>query len=118
LRGVAGEDARGIAWLAYLPIPGLGLVPALARPDDRLARYHAWQGTVLVVGFLIVMAAGGLLTVAVGGKSAPMAAGLLLGLIFVAGVGQMLWGGIAAAMGRYPRLRPAWDLARLLRRSD
>jgi uncharacterized membrane protein len=86
-------DGRGVAWLCYVPLPGLALAAVLARPGDRLVRFHAWQGTLAILGLL--------------------AAGLAL----LGGLGQLGWGVASAARGRYGRLRPWWDLAALLKRT-
>ena len=108
-------DGRSVAWVSYLPLPGLALVPLALRPDDRLVRYHAWQGTVLVAAFLAAMLLVGLLTLLSDGQGYRFAVGLLAGALLLAGVVQVAWGIVAASLGRYARLRPAWDLARLLR---
>lgn len=104
-----------MAWLGYLPIPGLALVPVLLHPGDRLARYHAWQATVQVVGLLVALVAVGFLARSTP-KSAQGAVGLLAGVLLLAGVVQLVLGAVGAALGRYPRLRPAWDVASALRR--
>lgn len=109
-------DGRGVAWLSYLPVPGLALLPVWLHPQDRLARYHAWQGGLLVGGFFVLMLAFGLLTLLSDAKGYRQAVGLLSGTVLLVGVVQMVWGAVSSAMGRYPRLRPAWDLAAALRR--
>ena len=109
-------DGRGAAWLSYLPVPGLALVPVLLHPGDRLARYHAWQGGVLVGGLWVLMTLFALLTLAIEAQAFRAGAGFLFGVLLIAALVQMVWGAVASAMGRYPRLRPAWDLAAALRR--
>jgi hypothetical protein len=109
-------DGRGVAWLSYLPIPGLAFVPVLLHPGDRLTRYHAWQGGLLVGGLWLGMILFALLILAIDAKGFRDFAGFLFGLVLIAAFVQMVWGGVASAMGRYPRLRPAWDLAAALRR--
>lgn len=104
-------DGRGVAWLSYVPLPGLALVPLALHPDDRLARYHARQGTLLVVGLLLAMMLVGLLTLLSDASGYRTTVGLLSGVLLLAGVAQLVWGAVGAALGRYPRLRPAWDLA-------
>ena len=109
-------DGRGVAWLSYLPVPGLALVPVLLHPGDRLARYHAWQGGLLVGGLWLLMSLFALLILAVGADGFRATAGFLFGVLLIGGLVQMVWGAVASAMGRYPRLRPAWDLAAAIRR--
>ena len=109
-------DGRGVAWLSYVPVPGLALVPVLLRPEDRLTRYHAWQGGILVGGLWVAMTLFGFLVLAVDDEGFRGVAGFLFAVLLFTGLGQLLWGGVRSAMGQYPRLRPAWDLAALLRR--
>lgn len=109
-------DGRSLAWLGYLPVPGLALVPALARPEDRLSRYHAWQSGLLVGLLYVGLTLVGLLAMASDAKAYRSTVGFVGGLLLLAGLVQLGWGGAGAAMGKFPRLRPAWDLARLLRR--
>lgn len=109
-------DGRGAAWLSYLPVPGLALVPVLLHPGDRLARYHAWQGGVLVGGLWVLMTLFALLILAIDAQAFRAGAGFLVGVLLIAALVQMVWGAVASARGRYPRLRPAWDLAAALRR--
>lgn len=110
-------ERRGLAWLGYLPIPGLALLAVLAAPRDRLVRYHAWQASVLVVGLLAVLILVGMLSLASEARAFRTILGLLSGLVMLAAFVQMGWGAVAAAQGRYVRLRPAWDVASLLRRA-
>ena len=109
-------DGRSVAWVGYVPVPGLFLVPALARPGDRLSRYHAWQSGLLVGLLYAAMTLVGLLAMASDAKAYRATVGFVGGLLLLAGLVQLGWGGAGAAMGRFPRLRPAWDLARVLRR--
>lgn len=98
-----------MAWLAYVPVPGLALVPALLHPESRLARYHAWQGTATVlglIGFLLVM---GLLARLSDASAYRTAMGFVAGLGLLLGLGQCGWGMVAAALGRFARIRPWWD---------
>jgi len=109
------DDGRGVAWLAYVPIPALAVVPVLLRPGDRLVRYHAWQGGTLVVLLLAVLVLVGLAArVLPAGAQGPV--GLLAGLLLLGGLVQLVYGAAGAAMGRFPRLQPAWGLASALRR--
>jgi hypothetical protein len=105
-----------VAWLSYVPIPGLAFVPVLLHPADRLARYHAWQGGLLVGSLWIAMTLFALLILAIDAEGFRAVAGFLFGLLLIAGFAQLLWGAVRAAMGHYPRLRPVWDLAAALRR--
>ncbi|MFA5944422.1 MAG: hypothetical protein WC876_08155 [Candidatus Thermoplasmatota archaeon] len=109
-------DGRAVAWLSYLPIPGLALVPVLLHPDDRLTRYHAWQGGLLVGGLWVALTVFALLILAVDAKAFRDVAGFLFGVLLLVAFAQMVWGAVACGLGRYPRLRPAWDLAAFLRR--
>jgi cytochrome b len=109
-------DGRSLAWLGYVPVPGLFLVPVLARPDDRLARYHAWQSGLLVGLVYVGLTAVGLLAMASDAKAYRSTVGFVGGLLLLAGAVQLAWGGAGAARGRFPRLRPAWDLAAMVRK--
>lgn len=111
-------DGRAVAWLSYVPLPGLALVAVRLHPEDRLTRFHAWQGTVLVVGLLAAMLVVGLLTLVSEAKGYRAVVGGLSGILLVAGVVQLVWGAVSAGLGRFVRLRPAWDVAAALRRSD
>lgn len=105
-------NGRAVAWLAYLPLPGLFLVPLLGARGDRFARFHALQGGVLTLTFLVLLMLSGFYAFARNGtKAAPVDAAILSALLFVAGLGYITVGLIAAARGRFTRLRPAWDLA-------
>jgi hypothetical protein len=109
-------DGRAIAWLSYVPLPGLAVVPVLLNPWDRLSRYHAWQGTALVLGLLSALFVIGLLTLLSEAKVYRLLVGFAAGALLVGGLVQLVWGAAGAAMGRYPRLRPAWDVAAALRK--
>jgi hypothetical protein len=108
-------DGRTVAWISYVPLPGLALLAVRLHPHDRLTRFHAWQGTILVVGLLATMLVVGLLTMLSDAEGYRAAVGGLAGAALVAGVVQLVWGGVAAALGRFTRLRPAWDVAAALR---
>jgi len=109
-------DGRGVAWLSYVPVPGLALVPVLLHPADPLARYHAWQGTAHTLALLAALLVMGFLTLLSKADAYRLLVGLAAGAVLVAGVAQLVWGAAGAAMGRYPRLRPAWDLAAAVRK--
>jgi hypothetical protein len=109
-------DGRAVAWLAYVPIPGLALIQVRLHPQDRLARYHAWQGTTLVVGSYLTLVLTGMLGLLSDAKAYRQTVGLLAGLVLVGALAQLLWGAFHAALGRYPRLQPAWAVVALLRR--
>lgn len=109
-------DGRGVAWLGYLPIPGLALAALAAAPTARLVRYHAWQATMLVALLYLWLIAIGMLSLLSTAPAFRTSLGLISGIGLVAALVQLALGGVAAARGLYPRLRPAWDLAALLRR--
>ena len=111
---IVGVDGRAIAWLSYFPIPGLALVPAFAAPQDRLARFHAWQGGALVILLYLVTALLGFLGRAVDAGWWRTMWGLIVGLVLVAALWGLIVGMVAAWMGRHVRLRPVWDLLRLM----
>ncbi|MEK6985864.1 MAG: hypothetical protein AABX89_05750 [Candidatus Thermoplasmatota archaeon] len=105
-------NGRAVAWLAYIPLPGLFLVPLLGARGDRLARFHALQGGVLTIAFLVLLMLSGFYAFARNGtKAAPVDAAILSALLFVVGLAYLVIGAIAAARGRFTRLRPVWDLA-------
>jgi hypothetical protein len=105
-------DGKAVAWAAYLPLPGLGLVPALAAPHDPLARYHARQGGLLVGLLYVLLLAIGLLGQAMPDAEPMLAIAaapvLLLSLLGIA------WGILGALRARYVRVRPVWDLCAAL----
>ena len=106
-----------MAWLCYVPLPGLALAAVLARPGDRLVRFHAWQGTLAILGLLAGMTLFGLLAMASEAAGYRAFLGFVAGVALLAGLGQLGWGIASAARGRYGRLRPWWDLAALLKRT-
>ncbi|HUR63108.1 MAG TPA: hypothetical protein VM241_01365 [Candidatus Thermoplasmatota archaeon] len=101
-------DGKAVAWVAYLPIPGLGWVPALAAPHDPLARYHARQGGLLVGLLYVFLLAIGLLGLALPAAEKPLA--LLAAPVLLLGAAGMAWGILGALRARYVRVRPVWDL--------
>ena len=99
-----------VPWLAYIPVPGLSLLATWSAPDDPLTRYHARQG-----GLLVVLLWSWLLLVgfATGFSDAPAylaTMGLVAGVPMAAGLIGIVWGIVAAARGRYARIRPVWDI--------
>jgi uncharacterized membrane protein len=110
-------DGRSVAWIGYVPIPGLALVAVMLRPEDRLVRFHAWQATVLVVGTYVVLLLIGFLTMVSDAKAYTTAIGILSGAILLGALALLGAGFATSAMGRFSRLRPAWDIAALLRRN-
>ncbi|MES2155030.1 MAG: hypothetical protein V4510_07830 [bacterium] len=96
------------AWLAYIPVPGVAIACARSAPHDRLVRFHARQGNLLVLfGYAMLALLGLLATAAPATKPAvSVAAGLLLAAVLVG----LLAGGIGAARRRFTRIRPLWDL--------
>jgi uncharacterized membrane protein len=97
-------DGRTIAWLSYVPLPGLGVVAALLAPEDRLVRFHAWQGTLLILAGFAAMALLGGLALAVPEGAGRTAFGAAAGLVLVAGVVLLVLGLLSAALGRFDRL--------------
>lgn len=110
------SDGRRLAWLAYVPIPGLALVPVAVHPGDRLTRFHAWQGTIAVLGLVAWLLVIGLLARLSDADAYRTTLGIVSGLGLLAGLVQLGWGIASAALGRFQRLRPWWDLASLVRR--
>lgn len=110
-----GGMGSRVAWLSYVPIPGLALVAVAAAPGDRLTRFHAWQGTLAVLGLLVWLLAIGLLARISDASAYRTTLGFVSGLGFLAGLVQLGWGIAAAVLGRFQRLRPWWDLAALLK---
>lgn len=108
-------DARATAWLSYVPLPGLALVPIALHPGDRLARFHAWQGSLAVLGLVVWLMFIGLLARLSDAFAYRTTLGFVSGLGLLAGLVQLGWGIAAAALGRFQRLRPWWDLAVLVR---
>jgi uncharacterized membrane protein len=107
-------DGRSIGWLSYVPIPGLAVVTALAAKHDRLARFHAWQGGTLVIGLYLATALLGFVGRLVDATWWRTVWGLLVGLLLVAAVVGMAVGIAGAARGRHVRVRPVWDLLRIV----
>lgn len=110
-------DGRGVAWVGYVPVPGLFLVPLLAAGGDRFARYHAWQSGVLVLGTYVLLMVVGLLGLLSDAKAYRTLVGFVAGVVLIGAFVQMVLGMVGTGMRRYPRLRPAWDVVALLRRS-
>ncbi len=107
-------SGRAVAWLAYVPLPGLFLIPLLGHRGDRLARFHGIQGGIVTVAFLLLLMLSGFYSYARSGTtaSAPDAAILAL-VVMLGGLGYLVAGAVAAGRGRFLRLRPAWDVARV-----
>lgn len=110
-----GVSGRAVAWLAYVPVPGLAAVAVLAAPRDRLARYHAWQGGLLVGAAYVWLAAWGF-AAAAAGDAVRGVVSVMAGLGLAAFAAGALWGLGGAARGRYVRVRPVWDALRALGR--
>ncbi len=109
-------DGRGVAWIGYIPVPGLSFVPVLLRPDDRLTRYHAWQSGMLVIGLWFLLGLTGFFLRVSEAEAFRSIVGVIISLVLLVGLVQLGWGAVQAARGAYPRLRPAWDLAAMVRR--
>lgn len=102
-------DERAAAVLSYLPVPGFAALTARLAPESRLARFHAWQGGLLVVLLYAGLILLGLLArVATG--AARTALGFLAGLLLLLGVAALVVGAVAAGRGAFVRLRPVWDV--------
>jgi uncharacterized membrane protein len=100
--------SRGLAASCYLPLPGLAWLAVLAAPADRLVRFHARQATVAVVAAYVLLLTLGWLAAA-----APALVGFVAaaaGTVLAVAIVALAAGCASAAMGRYLRLRPAWDL--------
>lgn len=103
-------------WLGYIPIPGLHAVAVWLAPDDGLTRYHARQSALLVwflYGWLLFV---GLMTGLSDSASYLATMGLLAGIPLVAVLVGLIVGAVGAAMGRFLRVRPAWDILAALSR--
>ena len=111
------DDGRSVAWLGYLPLPGLGLVAVALRPDARLVRFHAWQGTLAVLGLVLALFVVGLLARISDASGYRTFLGFVSGVALLAAAVQLAYGVVQAVLGRYARLRPWWDLAAALRRT-
>jgi hypothetical protein len=113
---VGRDDGRGVAWLCYVPLPGLALAAVMIRPADRLVRFHAWQATLAILGTLLFLFLVGLLAGLSDANGYRVFLGIVSGVGLLAALGQLGWGLVGAATGRYTRLRPWWDVAALLKR--
>ena len=115
--GPVADDGRSVAWMSYVPLPGLALLAVALDSRSRLTRYHAWQGTFTVLGLLAYLLVMGLLArlSEVGGYRTTL--GALAGIGLLAGLAQCGWGMVAASMVRFIRIRPWWNLAVLVRGS-
>jgi hypothetical protein len=106
-------DGKAVAWVAYVPLPGLGLVPAWAAPHDPLARYHARQGGLLVVLLYALLLGVGFLGQALPDDAKPFVA-LLAATVLLLGLAGIAWGAMGALRARYVRVRPVWDLCSVI----
>ncbi len=91
------------------------MIAVWVAPQDSLTRYHAWQGSALVILTYLALIVFGLLAKISDAAVYLAIMGLLSGLTLLAALTGIVWGIIAAAMGRYVRLRPVWDLLTLKR---
>lgn len=103
------------SWVAYIPVPGVALLAAYGAPTDRLARFHAWQGGIHVAAWWVgLIALGYFMRWADASAADPTPMAILFGFVYflylVAGLTGCVMGAVAAAKGRYARVRPAWDL--------
>lgn len=108
--------AVSLAWLAYVPVPGLALVPALARPDDRFHRYHARQGGWFVGLWWLGLILWGLLIRLSEADGYRTVLGAWTMLWILAGLAGAGFGAAWSTLGVYGRLRPVWDLLVALKR--
>lgn len=88
------EDNKIFAVLAYIGI--LVLVPFLAKKDSKFAMFHAKQGLVLLIGWVI----GWLLSF--------VFIGFILDIVLIV---FSIWGIVNAATGKYTKLPLVGDLA-------
>ena len=88
------EDNKIFAVLAYIGI--LVLVPFLARKESKFAMFHAKQGLVLLIGWVI----GWLLSF--------VFIGFILDIVLIV---FSIWGIVNAATGKYAKLPLVGDLA-------
>lgn len=93
------EKNKVFGVLAYIGI--LFLVPLLAAPQSKFARYHTNQGLVLFIAFLIASAGAGVLAMV---PFVGCIAVLLWPVIAVAGLVLMIIGIVNAASGQYKPL--------------
>ncbi len=104
-------------WAAYLPVPFVRLVLGRLQPDNRATRYHIVQGRIAFYGGLGLLLGVGFLGMA--SEAAGYRA--FIGALALVPLGWLLvalpWGAVAAARGRFVRLRPAWDLAHWLEKA-
>ncbi len=105
-----------LGWIAYLPLPGLALVPALVERYSRNARFHAWQGGALVVLLWVVLILLGLLARISGGEAMEAIIGTVTLLVMIAYLVGAITGAIAAGRDRYIRVRPVYELVALIKR--
>ncbi|HUR62590.1 MAG TPA: hypothetical protein VM286_09540 [Candidatus Thermoplasmatota archaeon] len=101
-------DGKAVAWVAYVPLPGLGLVPAWAAPHDPLARYHARQGGLLIALLYVLLLLLGMLSQAAPGAKDVLA--LMAAPVLLLGLAGIAWGIAGSLRSRYVRVRPVWDL--------
>lgn len=102
-----------LGWIAYIPVPGLFIVPWLVQPDDRNARFHAWQGGLLVGLLWILLILLGLLGRASDGQGFQLFIGAVTLMVLLGYILGALVGGIAAGRDRFVRVRPVYDLLSL-----
>lgn len=112
----AGFRCVSVAWLAYLPLPGLAVVPALVHGDDRLARFHAWQGGVLVVIVWILLAILGALLKVSDASGYQGFIGFLALVVLIAYIVAASIGIVAVVREQFVRVRPVYDVLALVNR--
>lgn len=107
----------GLAWICYVPLPGVALIPVLVEPRDAHTRYHAWQGTAwTLLAWVVLVAVAVVASWTQAIRPLFLAFAFLEGALVLAAVAGVGCGITTAAMGRFGRVRPAWDLLVALRR--
>ncbi len=105
-----------VAWLSYVPVPGLQWVAVRIAPADPLTRYHAKQAGLMVAVLYVWVFTIGLLTGLDDSPAYLATMGLLAGVPAAAILISLVVGLVGAARRRYARIRPFWDFLALVTR--